>query len=854
MKHIYFLLLSSFLCVTAKAQEEELPSAPIIKVNSNRLYGKIVDSKTGKGVEAITVQLFSIVPGNGATKDSLVGSQFTRANGDFSFSNLPPADSFRLRISAVGFTNMDRTVAWGSGRPMGQAGGQALEKDLGNIALQEDVQVMSGVTVVAQRPALEMGIDRKVFNVDRNITATGGTAIDVMKNIPSVTVDVDGNVQLRNSTPQVFIDGLPTILTLDQIPADNIERVELITNPSARFDAASTGGIINVVLKKNRRVGLNGIASVGAGVPGILNGNLSLNARQGKLNFFASGSYNQSGGKAKGETFRQNLKGGAVDNYFNQYSWNERNRRFASVRFGLDYFIDNRNTLSISQGIVDGKFSNEENQDQEYFNSSRILERTGQRVSTGASGFNRYNTQLNFIHKFPEAAGKELTANINYNYGAGHNNTDIVNNFYYPNGSEFSKPAIMRNIGENDNDQLTFQVDFVNPKGENAKFEAGARSYINQQHSLFSAYALNDGVETKLPLSNNYLYREMVNALYVTYSNKWNGFRYQAGLRAEHSDFNGELVDNAQTFGYEYPKTLDRLFDALFPSLFITRPIGENTELQLNYSRRIRRPNFWQLNPFIDINDPVNISQGNPMLEPEFVNAFEFNYNQQYKKGNFLGVIYYHNNQRDITRYSDTISAAQYQQLNNAAIDPNAILNTFINIRSTNRMGTEFTLQHKFTRNFDITPTVNLQYRKVNAEMDKLDLSNEGFNWEGKLIVNYKIETERPALWNNLGFQVIGEYESPEVVPQGRRLEQYRVDFALRKDFLKNNKASVTFSINDVFNTHRFGSIYDTENFYQNSYGRRNVRGFRLNFTYKFGDANFSMFRRNEGGRNNDDD
>ncbi len=165
-----------------------------------------------------------------------------------------------------------------------------LQKDIGNLLLQPDVQTLGTVTVTAQRPALEMGIDRRVFNVDQSITATGGTAVDVMKNIPSVTVDVDGNVTLRNSSPQIFVDGLPTILTLDQIPADNIERVELVTNPSAKFDAASTGGIINVVLKKNRRVGLNGIVSVGGGFPDILNGNISLNARQNKFNFFVSGN------------------------------------------------------------------------------------------------------------------------------------------------------------------------------------------------------------------------------------------------------------------------------------------------------------------------------------------------------------------------------------------------------------------------------------------------------------------------------------------------------------------------------------------------------------------------------------
>lgn len=847
MKRLSLLVLISLFISKAYGQQEEPqpPAPPIIQINSNALFGKVLDNKTNKGLEAVSVQLFATGKGK-AQGDSLVAAMLTKPNGDFRFNNLP-LDSFKLILSAVGYANQEQYIDYT------QHNEASSEKDLGNLYLVQDVQMLSGIVITAQRPTMEIGIDRRIFNVDKSLTSTGGTAIDVMKNIPSVTVDVDGNVQLRNSSPQIFVDGRPTILTLDQIPADDIEKVELITNPSAKFDASSSGGIINVVLKRNRRIGLNGIASVGTGSPDILNGNLSLNARQGKFNVFVTGGYNQSGGKADGKTFRQNKEDGEVDNYFNQYSLNNRKRRFKSLRLGADYFLDNRNTLSVTQGFVTGKFTSQETQDQEYLNSSKVLERYGDRFSDGSSEFNRYNTQLNYTHKFPEA-GKELSGNVNYNYGNGDNLTNITNSFYYPNGSPYNDPALVRNTGTNNNNEVTFQVDYVNPKGDKNKVEMGARSYINNYKSTFLATSLNNGVETVLPLSNNIEYKEMVNAFYFTYSNKLKSFSYQAGLRAELSKFDGKLLDSAKSFGYTYPGTFNRLFDALFPSLFLTKQASEDIELQLNYSRRIRRPSFWQLNPFVDINDPVNLSQGNPQLQPEFTNSFEFNYNQRYNNGNFLGSIYYRNNQGDITRYSDTISAAQYQQLNNAAVDPNAILNTFINAQYTNRLGAEFTLQHKLAKNFDITPSIDLQYRKVKAEVGKLNLNNSGFNWDSKLIANYKIETERPSLFNNLGFQLIGEYESPEVVPQGKRLEQYSVDFALRKDFLKNKKASFTFSINDVFNTQRYGSIYDTEQFYQESFRRWNVRSFRLNFTLKFGKADFKVFNRNNNQRQDDDE
>lgn len=836
MKNLCLLVVASVYSLTLFAQPPGQDGPP--RVKDGKLYGRITDEKTKKGIDAASVQLFIVKEQDGIFKDSLVRGMLTKPNGDFSFEGLPLNDSLKMMLSAVGYAFTEYGL-----NPIGATGAQ----DAGNIKLTPEAAVLDNVTVTASRPTMQMGIDRKVFNVEKNLMATGGTAVDIMRNIPSITVDVEGNIELRNSTPQIFIDGRPTILTLEQIPADNIERVELITNPSAKFDAASGGGIINVILKKNRRLGFNGTVSAGIGTPEVLNGNANLNLREGKFNFFLSGGYNQSGGVARGETFRQNKVNGVTDNFFNQYNRNERDRKFNNIRYGIDYFLDNRNTLSISQNLTDGRFANRETQDQEYLNSAGLLERTGYRVSSGRNGFKRNNIQLNYKHLF-NSSGKELTADATYNAGTGTNTTNILNTYTNADGTEYASPSNVRNAGSSDNDQWTFQLDYVNPINDTRKIETGLRSFINNSNSMFSTFSIdNGGAETKLPLSNNYSFRELVHAGYFTYTDQFKGIGYQAGLRTEISDFEGTLIDSARTFGYKYPNQLKDIWDALFPSLYLSKQVSENTELQLNYSRRIRRPGFRQVNPFIDINDPVNLQQGNPELRPEFTNSLEFNLSQQYKKGNFLGVIYYRNNNGDITQYSDTISAAQFQQLNNAAVDPNAILNTYINAQSTNRLGLELTLQHKFTRNFDIVPTMNFQYRKVNANVGDLNLSNEGFNWESKLIVNYKITNASPV-FNNLGFQVTGEYESPEIIPQGRRKEQYGVDFAMRKDLFKDNKGNITFAIDDVFNSKRFGTIYDTDAFYQDSYRRWRVRTFRVTLSYRFGDNNFSLFNRRRGG------
>lgn len=847
---VKFYLLIGFLLVSAvelRAQDEEQRNffdADLKRevVRTSRLYGKIVDAASKKGIEAASIQIFVPVADSipGTFRDSLIAGGLTKPNGDFNFINIPIPDTFIVKVTSIGFG--DHVEYYSLNRPAGNPD-PAFTRDLGNIQLgSSEGEALQAVTVVGSRPQLTMGIDRKIFNVDKSITSTGGTAIDVMRNIPSLTVDVEGNVQLRNASPQLFVDGRPTILTLDQIPADDIERVELITNPSARFDASSSGGIINVILKKNRRLGLNGIATIGYGTPKVRTANLGLNLRQGKFNFFATGNFNQSGGVAKSETFRQNRNNGILQDYFNQYSSNDRLRRFTSVRFGVDYFLDNRNTLSITQNITRGKFENTETQRQEYLNAGKELLRTGSRLSESFSQFRRNNTQLNYKHSFPKT-GHELTADLTYNTGSRDNNSSILNQFYNLDGSLFDDPNRVNNFGWSESDQLTAQVDYINPFSEESKIEMGLRSYVSNDHSVFDAFALNNGQSSKLPLSNNYKYKEQINAAYVTYSNRLAGIGYQAGLRAEHSKFNGELVDSAQSFGYEYPNSIKNLWDALFPSLYLSKKVGDNHEFQLNYSRRIRRPRFWQLNPFIDINDPVNLQQGNPAIRPEFTNSFEFNYQNTYTTGSFLSVLYFRNNVGDITQYSDTISAEQYQRLNNAAIDPNAILNTFINASYTNRMGAEFTLQQKLGDNLELIPSVNLQYRKVEAVVKDLDLSNEGFNWETKLMVNYKIPSNTD-LFRDLNFQLRGEYESPRVLPQGRTKDQFNVDAAFRKEFLKDKKGTLTFAVNDVFNTNRWGQIYDTERFYQDSYRRWNVRNFRVTFSYRFGSRDMNIFGR----------
>lgn len=301
----------------AQINKEPIPTqdAEVIQIHSgNAVFGRIVDIQTNKGVEAASVQLFAVITDSVSrqSKDSLIAAMLCKPSGDFYFSNITLFTQLKLEVSAIGYTLYDRDFSFGTD----SNSGSLVHKDMGNIIMSREHEKLQAVTIIASRPALRMGTDKKIFDVDKSLTSKGGTAIDVMKNIPSVSVDVDGNIELRNSSLIIFIDGRPTILTLDQISSDDIERIELITNPSAKYDASGTGGIINIILKKNRRNGINGIITLSGGLPQMYSGNVNINLRQGKLNFFLSGNYNNSDNESRSSSMRQNKNNGVIDNYF----------------------------------------------------------------------------------------------------------------------------------------------------------------------------------------------------------------------------------------------------------------------------------------------------------------------------------------------------------------------------------------------------------------------------------------------------------------------------------------------------------------------------------------------------------
>lgn len=823
---------------------------------NGRVYGKVVDAKTNKGLEGVSVQYiqskFDTV--SRKRKDTVLAGMFTRNNGDFALEGLPMFGNFRLKITAIGFKAVEQKVAFEMKGGDMSAALSAFDKDLGNIKMEADAQVMEQVTVTGQKSLVQLGVDRKVFNVERNIGSVGGTAVDVMRNVPSVSVDIDGNVTLRNNSPQIFVDGRPSTLTLEQIPADAIASIEIITNPSAKFDASGgTAGILNIVLKKNRKAGYNGNLRAGIDSRARVNLGGDINVRQGKVNVFANANFNQRKNIANGTTDRITLNTNP-NSISKQYDDNESIGQFAFGRIGFDYFIDNRNTLTISGMNVRGKF-------EPYTTSYLYYNRVGslspdtlsRRISTSENEFRNVGAMMSFKHNFPKA-GKEWTADVNFNRSKNFNYNDLLSNTYQYEGGPLLGSYTQFQDGGGRNQNLTVQTDFTNPITEKSKFESGLRLNLREVNSknVISIRMPDGTIKQADSLSSIYSNNEHIFAAYSTYSNQTKNFGYQLGLRIESSEYEGDLIrrfsgkDSTTSFSNSFPVSL-------FPSVFLSQKLKEGQELQLNYTRRINRPNFFQLFPFIDFTDSLNLSQGNPDLRPEFTNSLEASYQKLFKgNGSILISAYYKNTNNLITRYAyDTLLSGK-----------NRIINSFINANSSNVFGLEFTMRNTITKWWELNTNLNLFSSKINIDDPKIIEQDRLYSVFGKINNNFKLP-------HNITIQVTGDYTTKTILPpgggggrgggfgggggffgqaqstsQGYIKPNYGLDIAVRYEFLKERRASISLSMNDVLRTRRSFIHSEAPYFVQDVFRRRDPQVLRLNFSWRFGKFDATLFKR----------
>lgn len=875
MRKLVAFLIFSFLFVDgSQAQQPGGQGAPGAKPGApggrpagpppsiGRAFGKVTDS-TGQPIAATAVVLKSTVdPTTKKKKLVLIKGMDTKANGEFNFEDLPIVQPMVIRLSATGYKSQDvpftimpaaaqATPGKANNNPFGAM--PSFEKDLGSVKLVTDITQLATATVTAKTPPMKLELDKKVFNVSQNIVSAGGTGVDVMRNVPSVNVDIDGNLTLRGATPTIFIDGRPTTLTLDEIPADAIESVEVMTNPSAKYDASGGGaGIVNIILKKNRKQGYNGSISAGMDSHGQPNALVGLSLRQNKVNFTLNGMYNGMNPKTTGNTQRVSSLydsiGGRYDTtHLSQQDLQRSKGHFMFGQIGLDWFVSNKTTLSASYIHVEGSFkptdvSNIRVDSISYLGDNTIF---SLKNANNDRTFHVNGAQLGMKHTFAKK-GEEWTADGSF-FDVNSNLVSNYNTQYYQGqpGSPVAYTTLQRQTGSAAPRFWTIQTDYVNPLGEKTKLEAGLRTSVQKLANDNATYDIdNSGHSTLLPYGvSDYTSTSTVYAAYVNFTSAIGNFGYALGLRGESSEYKGDLLNTTppQHFHNSYPF-------ALFPSVFLSQKMKHNQELQLSVTRKINRPGFFQLIPFTDYSDSLNITRGNPNLVPEFTYNTEFSYMKTFPHNNTLLVsTYYKYTSNLITRY-------QIPGVNPSG--KGVFINTYENANNAYTVGGEITSTDNITKWWDISLNVNVYNSHINTE--NLDQPSQPalWSWFGKFNSNFKIpgnftvqltgiyqsKTNLPVNLNNNQFGPPGNVQQSSA--QGYIKAYGGVDIAVKYSFLKQNAASLTASMTDIFRT-RWSDQHSVAPGYIQEYDRlKDPQLFRLVFSYRFGKMDLNLFKR----------
>jgi len=807
---------------------------------SGHLYGKLIDS-TGHGIGRASVMILktNTDPASGKKKDMLLKGITTQNNGDFSAEDLPLNSPLKLSISAVGYTALVREVTLSP---------QSAEKDLGDLQMTLATKELQQVVVTASKPSMTVDMDKKVFNVSKDIVSAGGTGLDIMKNVPSVNVDIDGNVSLRGASPQLMVDGKPTTLTLDEIPSDAIESVEVITNPSAKYDASGGGaGILNIVLKKNRKTGYNGSLRAGVDKYGGANAGASLNARENKINLSAdiNGRLNRDRSTSSIERTSQST-GTSPGTYLNQQQLDTSRGGMFFGRVGLDYFLNNKTTLSLTGFAMhhDGpSTSNISMNTDSLYTSGKISQYSHEEISSSRR-FNGRGATLGVKQLFAKDK-EEWTADASYFSGNASNNSLYTTDYYKAgSGSALASSQLQKIIGGGNDHNIILQTDLTDPLTAKTTLETGVRAALQSRLNINNNYTYNTdsaGYVLVPSAASNYKSQSNVYAAYVTLASSIRNFSYKVGLRAESSNYHGTLLNSGQTFSNQYPVSL-------FPSIFLGQKFGDGQELQLSYTRRVNRPNFFQLVPYTDSSNKLNITRGNPNLVPEFTQSLELSYIKNFSRNNMImGSVYY--------KYTDHLITGYIEADTNASTGATTLVNTFVNAESSYSMGAELTGQFNLTRWWDLSSNVNVYHSKINVGETEAVAQQALWSWFGKLNMNFRLPS-------GFSVQASGIYQSKSNLPvnsnanqpgppnmqsqsasQGYIKPYYEADLAVKKTFL-SGKMALTASFNDIFRSRKQDQYTYSSYFTQESIRLRNPQMLRLNLTYNFGKVDVSLFKR----------
>ncbi|MEO8067732.1 MAG: TonB-dependent receptor [Flavobacteriales bacterium] len=773
-----------------------------------KLYGKVMDGATNTPAEYATVTVRRLIG------DSIVGGSIAKTNGDFMVEGLR-FGRFKVTVSFIGYAPLEQEVTLGREQP---------EKDLGNLRIQPDATLLRDAKVTGEKNRMQLQVDRRVYNVDKDIAARGGNATDVMKNVPGLSVDVEGNVTMRNYTPQILVDGRPSLLQLEQIPAEEIDRIEVITNPGVTFDASSTGGIVNVVLKKTTKPGYTGQLQAGVGTNGrySLGGNLQV--KEGPLTFNISGNGNINDSKTDQRSSRTDRANGETITGFDQEGESNSTRRMYGGRFGVDYALTNRSTVTIGGGFNSRGFNTTD--DQAYTNSDGFGSTTNSGTQANMQENDGYNMNgsLGFRRKSPKQ-GKEWTADLNWNLSDRSSDSRYERYGYDAGGVLLpGNPVLQHNIGGTQGQQWTFQFDAQDPRNDSTRLEYGFKSSMKQEDNRIGVFFDSAGAEVPdTALSSDQKVTDIINAIYFNWQHKLSEhWTVQTGLRVEQTWFEAER-NGSPSVSFRYPDGGNDLLKAVFPAIYVSRKWDDGREFQFNVSRKINRPNHWQVMPFVMFSDSRSFRIGNPALGPELMEIAEMNHLLPFgERHTWLTSVF-------AKHTSDVITSYVYPSPSDSSI----LVSTFVNGDDSWTYGWENTVKWEPLKGTQFTLSGTLQYLEVG--LGDGAYSNSGWVVNGKAALNQKL----PKQW---GAQLNAEYEGARPIPQGEQLEQWGMDASVSKDFGK--QLSTSLSVNDIFFTRRWGTRYETADFTQESWRRREQRFLRFTITWRFGQQDASLFRR----------
>ena len=731
--------------------------------------------------------------------------------------------------------------------------------DMGTIKLGMAAGELQEVVVTAETTQVEVRLDKKIYNIGKDLTTAGGTVADALNNVPSVAVDIEGGISLRgNENVRILINGKPSAMAgfgntdvLSQLPADAIERVEVITSPSARYDAEGTAGILNIILRKEKTLGFNGSVSARAGHPDQVGLSANVNLRTDKFNIFNTTGfrYNDSPGNSFSDTryfdYEDQETGEIVDPLYDRIiedrDINRINRGF-NTSLGFEYYLSDMSSITATGFYRHGQDEDvTTNYSQMFIEGVPSLESV--RKENEEEEDDSYQISLNYMNKF-DNSGHQLTADLQFERDMETQTGDIDETIEVDLAESSSFFPREQTFTEENQTEYLAQIDYVRPIGENAQFEAGYRGNFEEEVTDYELL-LEDRESGSLlpsPLSNEFTYTENVNSLYTQYGNKFGQFSFLLGLRLENTQLKGKIESDLsdaeleEEFGIPIDTDFDNNYLGLFPTINLIYELGERENITLGYNRRINRPRGWFINPFPSRSSRTNIFQGNPNLEPAYSNAFDLGYLRRWEKLTLTSSVYY---QRETDSYE------RVEQGTTAADGTQVIRTIPINLATNTRIGAEAGILYNPARWLRLNGSFNFFQFDTEGDYNNVDYSAKNTSYfarlSSKVSLPWKIDWQTNAFYR-------GASEGAQTETEGL----LSLDMALSKE-LFNEKASLTLNVQDLLNSRKRESFTTTEFFERESEFQWRQRSIILSFTYRFNQQRRDQERQRRDENNYDD-